>query len=47
MFSDYFIIHSVLQDMEDLGKALNFMNHRFEEVEDVKWEGMFKKNPLW
>ena len=47
MLSTYFIILHWLQECDDVDRKLVFLNKRFRDAESSKWEGMFKKQPLW
>ena len=33
--------------MEELSTKIAFLNKRFDDAEKTRWEGMFKKNPMW
>ncbi|XP_071479204.1 uncharacterized protein [Diadema antillarum] len=37
----------ITKGVEELNVKMNFLNQRMHEAESSKWQGMFKKHPLW
>lgn len=37
----------IISEVEILQQKLDFLNKRLNEADQLKWKGMFKKNPLW
>ncbi|CAG2203114.1 unnamed protein product [Mytilus edulis] len=37
----------IIVEVESLEQKLDFLSKRLNETDQVKWKGMFKKNPLW
>ncbi|XP_041462256.1 uncharacterized protein LOC129258526 [Lytechinus pictus] len=38
---------TIAKGMTDLNVKMTFLNTRMHEAESTKWQGMFKKHPLW
>ncbi|XP_072036804.1 uncharacterized protein [Amphiura filiformis] len=37
----------IRKEMEELNEKMTFLNKRMQDAESHKWQGMFKKHPLW
>lgn len=39
--------YKIEREMQELDRKLSFLERRFNDAEQTKWQGMLKKNPLW